>query len=362
MFDLSLKGVNRYSSGIHILVWWIYVIIQAMIYSNFQSIEVAFARALLSTLLHACFFYLHVFVLIPRLLRKDKIPLYVLCLVTSLLVLLGSNTLLEMRSIMHHLSNLAEQSQGPLPKGAMMPRKIREAGWFFLLMRNMLWFVIVYLVSLLYVNRRESIAREQQEAQLKGERLESEMKLLKTQINPHFLFNTLNNLYSLSRIDAARTPDLILRLSELLRYNLYECGKARVSLGQEVAYIESFIEFQQLKTPGEQQISLEISEADQSAQIAPLLLVPLIENSFKHGYIEDVANGWVKMRLQTTTEEIRFEISNSLPKKPIVKDGVGGIGLDNLRRRLQLEYPDQHLLQISPGEASFHVTLTLNRH
>ena len=115
MFDFSLKGVNRYTSGIHVLVWWIYVIIQAMIYSNFQSLEVAFVRALQSTFLHALFFYMHVFVLIPRLLRKDKIPLYAFCLLALLLVLLGCNTLLEMKSIMLHLSNLAEQSQGPLP-------------------------------------------------------------------------------------------------------------------------------------------------------------------------------------------------------------------------------------------------------
>ncbi len=176
--------------------------------------------------------------------------------------------------------------------------------------------------------------KEQESALLKSEHL-NWLKFLKSQINPHFLFNTLNNIYTLSMLKSDQTPDMILKLSNMLRYILYECSdKDKVPIAKEVAYIRNYIDLQLLKDSEIKNIHFEEGIKDNVA-IAPMLLIPFIENSFKHSRIEDTEKGWINIKLSCNRKEIFFSCENSLPAVEYKKDKTGGIGIENARRRLE---------------------------
>jgi two-component system, LytTR family, sensor kinase len=201
--------------------------------------------------------------------------------------------------------------------------------------------------------------KEQEALDLRSEKLEAEMKFLKSQINPHFLFNALNNIYTqtlLKRDDAAEN---LLKLSAMLRYVLYDCSVAFVPLRKELEYIRNFIDLFRLKDSAGIDVRLSLDESRPERQVAPLLFVPLIENAFKHSDVETIGKGWVEIMLKNEAQQIVFTVKNSLSANPLSKDKTGGIGLDNVRRQLELVYPGRHRLQIEAGADYFFVQLTL---
>ena len=201
--------------------------------------------------------------------------------------------------------------------------------------------------------------KEKEAAMLKSENLNSELKFLKSQINPHFLFNTLNNIYSLSIVKSDKTPDMIMKLSDMLRYILYECSdKDKVPITKEVAYIRNYMDLQLLKDSEITNVHFE-EHIHENVPIAPMLLIPFIENSFKHSRIEDTKNGWITIRLEASRHSISFKIENSLPQTEYRKDKTGGIGIENARRRLELLYSGNYQLQIDKKENSYSVDLQI---
>lgn len=207
--------------------------------------------------------------------------------------------------------------------------------------------------------RQQQLQQEQEASVLKSENLETELKFLKSQINPHFLFNALNNIYTLTYIKDKEAPGMILRLSDMLRYILYDCTSEDVSIAKEIDYLKNYIELQQLKAD-DIDIKVTIDEFGSGVTIAPMLLVPFVENSFKHSKIEDTKEGWITVELIRQAQQICFRVCNSKPSKEFTKDKVGGIGLQNVKRRLELLYPQRHHLQIEEEEDSFRVTLYLS--
>lgn len=196
-------------------------------------------------------------------------------------------------------------------------------------------------------------------AQLKAEKLEAELKFLKSQINPHFLFNSLNNIYTLTHLNPKSAGDSLLKLSAMLRYLLYECDAEKVTIGQELTYLKNYIDLFSLKDDEALNITVDTEDVDKEVMIAPLLLIPFVENAFKHSQIEDLENGWIHVALLGDEEQIYFEIKNSVPTVAFAKDEVGGIGLQNVKRQLELIYPNQHLLDIKNENETFQVSLTL---
>lgn len=202
--------------------------------------------------------------------------------------------------------------------------------------------------------------RKQQEAtELKSEKLDTELKFLKSQINPHFLFNALHNVYALSVIKSDATPEMILKLSDMLRYLLYDCSADQVPLSREISYINTYISLLKLKDSKIRNIEAGFDTPDAGLMIEPMLFIPFIENSFKHSKIEDLEKGWIRMRLSVKAGEVVFEVQNSIPETDFTKDEVGGIGIDNVRRRLNLLYPNTHTLDISREPAVFSIRLSL---
>lgn len=200
--------------------------------------------------------------------------------------------------------------------------------------------------------------KEELEQELKTQQLEAELRFLKAQVNPHFLFNTLNNIYSLSFTNSTQTPEMILKLSDMMSYMLYDCKTEQVPLSNEVKYLHNYIALQQLKKDGELKIDFETKGDLALVQITPMLFIPFFENVFKHGNLVDTQNGWLKSVLKIENGHLFFYINNTISNKKH-KTEKGGVGLENIRARLNLLYPERHDLKIEKKENVFEVKLEI---
>ncbi len=187
-------------------------------------------------------------------------------------------------------------------------------------------------------------------------RLSAEMKLLKAQINPHFLFNTLNSLYALTLRASDRAPGIVLRLSDLMHYMLYETKSESVKLTDELSYLENYISIEQMRFADRVDLSFNFTGDSSGKMIAPLLLLTFVENAFKHGIEE--GNGWIRIDLEVHDEQLSFRVENSFPHNiPINSNGQG---LDNLKKRLELIYPGNYKLSLTEHKQTFTADLKIN--
>jgi sensor histidine kinase YesM len=213
---------------------------------------------------------------------------------------------------------------------------------------------IIYIFSKLQTN-------ELQKKEAEKQRMIAEVNLLKSQIQPHFLFNTLNNLYGLALSSSANTPDSILRLSKIMEYMLYNSERELVPLGQEMQYIRDYIELEKLRYGKRLQVSWDIDDSLQDKLIAPLLLFPFIENAFKHGSGKNDGDTWISISLQKENNYIVYVVVNSIdPNKQMSTNGGGsGYGLQNLYKRLNLGYAGKYKLEQTAEESSYMSVLKL---
>ena len=199
---------------------------------------------------------------------------------------------------------------------------------------------------------------QERQAALEKEKLTAEMNFLKAQVNPHFLFNALNNIYGLSVIGSQKASEMIWTLSEFLRHNIYKSTSEKVKLVDEVKYLEHYVQLYKMKYNESLDIRFDHSQIDDQLEIEPLLLINFFENAFKHSGISP-EGGFVHATLRTEHNILSFYIENSLPGFEMRKDRVGGIGLDNIQKRLALSYHDKHELHIQQSETTFIVKLEL---
>ncbi len=192
--------------------------------------------------------------------------------------------------------------------------------------------------------------------QMENDHLKKELSLLKNQINPHFFFNTLNNLYALALENSEETPDVILRLSQLMRYSIYDCRSPFVEIGKEVAYIKNYIALQQIRQY-DAKIVFENEVTDETIKVAPLLFIVLLENAFKHGVDSMSQGAEVFVRLIANERIIHFEVKNNFKVNEI--DQIGGVGLENVKKRLDLIYGKNHQLTTETKDDDFIATLKI---
>jgi two-component system, LytTR family, sensor kinase len=190
------------------------------------------------------------------------------------------------------------------------------------------------------------------EQELIREKLQSELNFLRAQTNPHFLFNTLNNLYVLARKKSDTTPQAIMMLSKIMRFMLYECRSARIPLSSEVLVLKDYIELEKLRYNNRLTVHFEEKMDNPGALIAPLLLLPFVENSFKHGANSTTEKAEIKISLILEADKLNFQVDNTFEEKPQHRDDFlpGGIGLKNEQRQLELIYPDRHSLSVKREE------------
>lgn len=200
--------------------------------------------------------------------------------------------------------------------------------------------------------------KQELQQEIRTQQLEAELRFLKAQVNPHFLFNALNNIYALSFTASKKAPEMILQLSEMMSYMLYDCKQEQVNLALEIAYLKNYISLQQLKKDGEFDIDFQVKGGVEQVNITPMLFIPFFENAFKHGNLEAINIGWLKSRLEVADGMLHFTISNSKPKVA-PHHAQGGVGLENIRERLDLIYPGKHELMISDTDEVYTATLSI---
>ena len=230
---------------------------------------------------------------------------------------------------------------------------------------RLIWFIAAYaLVVIFYYQRKENEEKIISD-QLKSEKLDMELRYLKSQINPHFLFNALNNIYSMVYTHDDNAADGVLKLSEMLRYVLVDCQAEIIPLSKEINYIENFIEFQMMRMGGERDVVLEQAIEKDDFMIAPMLLQPIIENCFKYSRLESHPEGYVHISIQQSGNSFCFVAENTVASNviPFVGNGGGekksGIGQKNVQQRLLLHYGESYKFDIEQDNGTYKVKIEL---
>ncbi len=216
---------------------------------------------------------------------------------------------------------------------------------------------VVFFASTIKVLKHWYISQKENQL-LITEKLEAELSFLKSQIHPHFLFNTLNNLYALTLKKSDKSPEVVLKLSEILNYILYECNEDSISLEKEITVIKNYISLEELRYGNRLKVNFVISGNSAGKKITPLIFFPLVENSFKHGASKNNEESKIDINLEISFKKILFVISNTKPKMKMLPVS-GGIGLTNVKKRLEMIYKKRYTLKINDKSECFEVKLEI---
>ncbi|HAS46266.1 MAG TPA: hypothetical protein DCS93_37645 [Microscillaceae bacterium] len=296
--------------------------------------------------------YINLYILMPYLLKKKKNLLYGLSFLLNLAIC-GVIQTEVVRQMMR--SGIYDQSEYVLYSAH------KTSSIVFTI------FTVVAYATIIKV-LKEAYQNQQVNQQINQERLENELKFLKSQINPHFLFNALNNLYSLILMQSNKAKDVVLKLSDLLSYMLYETNQQLVSLAKDVEYLQGFIELEKLRFGDELTVETHFEGDLTHTYLPPMLLITLVENAFKHSIGDEDTLVHIRISLNCTHQQLVFEVENSLPPAPAhqaednLADGSKkrGIGLRNVQRRLELLYPHKHTLEIHPTKNTYLVKMSVD--
>jgi LytS/YehU family sensor histidine kinase len=203
---------------------------------------------------------------------------------------------------------------------------------------------------------------ENRELKIRNQMIQAQLSALRSQINPHFLFNSLNVIYALAIENKAETKDAIVQLSDILRYVIYDSNTERVTLKDEVTLVKNYIEFQQFRHQQNDNITFNCNIEDENYSIYPMLLLPLVENSFKYGIKGDISNTFIRMDLKQKKDEFIFDIENNYSENLLETNEHSGLGLENTKKNLEIVYPKSHELKISKTKDTFKVCLKLYKH
>jgi len=281
--------------------------------------------------------YGHILILIPRFLEKRRVTLYIFGIATL--------------SLVYALSESFRQQYWD---AVAWPKEITYISSYFRWnVIYSLWYLLVS--SLLYYTQKWSEQR-QQVKNIQINQLQTELKYLRAQVNPHFLFNGLNTIYGTIDINNQQARDMVVQFSDLLRYNLYEADVDLVELEKEAIHIENYVAMQKARSDNNLKIELEIQITDKSLKIAPLIFVAFVENTFKYSTRDLIINS-IYINLRQTEKKIIFECRNSFEEQ--VND-LPGIGLINVTRRLELLYKDRYTLDIKKEHGIYQTRLTIN--
>ena len=194
---------------------------------------------------------------------------------------------------------------------------------------------------------------------LTKENANAELQILKAQVHPHFLFNTLNNIYSFALTKSTQAPKLVMNLSNTIRYMVYDCDAPLVPLEKEIKMLNDYIELEKVRYGKRLKTEILIQGDYQNKLIAPLLLIPFVENSFKHGTSKMLWHPWMKLQMIVKENTLWFALSNSKPTEAVTANGKKGIGLKNVQKRLALLYPAKHQLTISSTEDEYAIKMRI---
>lgn len=234
----------------------------------------------------------------------------------------------------------------------------------FLNLKNRIYDNIIPLFLLVTSGTAARIIKDYMQAQkrlveIDKEKAEAELKFLKSQVNPHFLFNSLNSIYFLIDKENAVARETLVQFADLLRYQLYDCNAPDIGIEKEVSFLRDYIRLQKIRKNPNLQLDIHFDENLKGFRIAPLLLIPFIENAFKHVSHHSDALNFITINLRKNGDSLFMKVNNSREAKTIQVEAVGGIGLNNVERRLKLLYPLRHQLKVAGSASEFEIELSI---
>lgn len=355
---MNIPSTNkRVSILVHILGWAMLSTVLLLLSPLSLRIDIPiefWIKQITMSLLLVLIFYFNMLWAVPKVLLNGKPWFYLLSILllgvlfTGFLIYL--DTLLSIPELMH---KAFKPDMPYVPKGRRISYDL-----FNLLLMFLIIGISTSVASVQKWQKDESVRRE-----LDRQRVNTELSYLKSQINPHFFFNTLNNIYSLTNLDVKKAQEAILKLSRMMRYVLYENQKDETMLSREVSFINDYIELMKMRISSKVNIDIQIQEPKHDLVIAPMLLLPFLENCFKHG-ISSQHESTILIKLEVMGDTLFFETKNHIfpinPESPEAKEN--GIGLVNTMRRLSLLYPNKHRLKFGKDDSNqeYWVNLTID--
>ncbi len=338
----ELNRLLHRSISRHALFWLFVALLLTIIEAPQTGFWFALSNEIINVVFYGMIVYFNFNYLIPNYLTRNKFLTY------AALLILAAVIITPIKAIIFYMKFAAH----PLTRSEL----IQNLNWYFLI--NFFVAGASSIVKIVADWARQ--IRERQE--LENRTMQSELRFLKSQVNPHFLFNTLNNLYALTLKKSDDAPEIVIKLSEMMRYMLYDCNEKQVPLGKEISYIQNYLDLERLRQSKGADIRFEVEGEVSDQQIAPLMFIPFLENSFKHGLTNTLSAGFVHIRLSVFGHRISFFIENTKPDTKPVQDRKrsGGIGLVNVRRRLQLLYPGKYDLSIKDNPNTYSVMLEMD--
>lgn len=348
--DFTPNRLYRISIWHHIIFWSVYFLFNTFRWgSYFNDYVYSLKTNFLGFPIHIALCYFNIYFLMPKFLFKRKYTLYVILILSAIFCMVLVKFNLTYFLISHEV-----WPEGPGPISHLSLNYVIDMmiGELYVIT-----FVTAIKVTLDFLKEHKRVA------DLEKNQLETELLFLKSQISPHFFFNTLNNIHSLALEKSSKTPKIIIRLSELMRYLLYETKVERQTLEKEILCIQNYLDLEKIRHDGQLKINISISGDIQNKEIAPIILLTFVENAFKHGVNKNIGVIRVDIDFTIKADYLYFTITNPLPAITEFKNDMNhssGIGLENVKKRLNLGYhPDDYELTISQNDHTFTIKLNI---
>jgi two-component system, LytTR family, sensor kinase len=339
---MSIQQNKIVRIAIHTIFWFCAWFFFFFYYKRYSEVNIyTFAASIINLVAAIATVYTFNYYLIPKILLKNRLRSFIALAFVAIVIFFYVQLLLTLFLV---VKLLQEESR-------LFPEMIDVVMLFF----NMFFVVFVAIAIKFYKRWSEKDFREQQ---IQKEKVEAELQMLKTQINPHFLFNTLNSIYVLAMKKSEQTANVVMKLSDILDYILYRIDSPMIAISTEIQIIENYIELEKIRFADRVTITFTYNFKSNDIQIPPMLIIPFVENAFKHGVGKSMEKSWIKINIEATGQLLNIEISNKKSQNKL-KAEAGGIGLLNVKKRLDLLFYDSYSLEISEENNRFDVFLTI---
>ncbi len=329
---------------LHVSFWCVYL--SFFFYQISSRPDLPLQVAVYRTMFHVAFnmaaAYMNYFIFLPRFLERRKVGQYLLEFLIPFIL----------------LTTIRVHFQRFLVDGYSHTDLYFYSTIYIVQMSATSLFIVIFVSMLRFA--KDWFELEAKKKELENEKLSAELSFLKEQINPHFLFNTLNNLYYLAYTKSDNTTEVIAKLSQMMRYMIYESNYQQVELSKEIEYMQNYVSLERLRLNDQIPIDFKVEGNPSGIKIAPLILITFLENAFKHGVNGNTKHAWVNLAINVKGRECLYTVENSKGNGVHSEQGKSGIGLQNVKRRLELTYPEKYDLQVKDIGDRYSVQLKLN--
>lgn len=339
---LDLNKMTKYQVVIlHVVAWILiflfpYIFVPEYAESGYDQDEAEFLNlGTFTKIFWALLFYGNILYLIPKFLHKKQWVTFLATQIVFFVIIMAIHGMMFDQFVTVHEFKFLRSSY-----------------------HNVIPFLLTILISITYTSISYQIKRERLESERQKEHLKSELSFLRSQVSPHFLFNILNNIVALVRLKSEDLEPTVQKLSSLMQYMLYENDEEKVSLDSEILYLQNYLDLQMQRFGDRVQLTTDFSIDDKNQLIEPMLLIPFVENAFKHG-TGMIDNPEINVKLWVDHKMLNFSVKNKFIQEDEAKDGDSGIGIPNVKRRLQLLYGQNHELSITSNNGWFSVHLKI---